>query len=73
MNLLHRPLAMAIRDATAEACVAYLLVRLVSNGRDAIEAVLLVHPADINWMRTTASRATEAPWSAGWSVEALRL
>ena len=73
MISLHRPLAMAIRDATAEACVAYLLAQLVCNGRDPAEAVLLVHPAGINWMRATASRVTEALWSAGWSVEALRL
>ncbi len=73
MNSRHRPLAMAMGDATAEACVAYLLGQLVSDGRDPAEAVLLVHPAGINWMRSTVSRATEAPWNAGWSVEALRL
>jgi len=64
---------MAMSDTAAVGCVAYLLDKLVSNGRDPAEAGLLVHRADINWMRTTASRATEAPWSAGWSVEALRL
>ena len=62
-----------LSDTAAEVCVAYLLDKLVSNGRDPAEAVLLVHPADINWMRATASRANEALWSAGWSVEAQRL
>ena len=69
MNSRHRPLAMAMRDATAEACVAYLLAQLVSNGRDPAEAVLLVHPADINWMRP---RLPEQPRRPGMPAGGLK-
>ena len=41
---------MAMSDTAAEACAAYLLDQLVLDGRDAGEAVLLVHRSINNWM-----------------------
>ena len=40
---------MAMSDTTAEACVAYLLDQLVSDGRDPGEAVAVVNRAATNW------------------------
>lgn len=40
---------MAMSDIGAEACVAYLLDFLVSDGRDPAEAAALVNQAINNW------------------------
>ena len=42
-------LAMAMSDTAAEACVAYLLDQLVSDGRDPAEAVALVRRGIDTW------------------------
>ena len=41
---------MTMSDAAAEACVAYLLDQLVSDGRDAADAVVIVQRAASKWM-----------------------
>ena len=42
-------LTMAMSDTSAEACVAYLLDQLVSDGRDPAEAVAVVNRAMSIW------------------------
>ena len=45
-------------DTSAEASVAYLLDKPVSNGRDPAEAVLLVHPAANSWSEARAYQSS---------------
>ncbi len=52
-------LAMAMSDKAAGTCVAYLLDQLVSDGRDAGEAVLLVHRSINNWMEARTCRCDQ--------------
>jgi len=47
-----------MRDTTAEASVAYLLARLVSDGREPVEAVLLVHRAANSWSEARAYQSS---------------
>ena len=42
---------MTMSDTAAEACVAYLLDQLVSDGRDAAEAVAIVQRAATTWSK----------------------
>ena len=45
-------------DTSAEASVAYLLDKPVSNGRDPAEAVLLVHRAANSWSEARAYQSS---------------
>ena len=49
---------MAISDTAAVGCVAYLLDKLVSNGRDPAEAGLLVHRAANSWSEARAYQSS---------------
>ena len=49
---------MTMSDAAAEACVAYLLDQLVSDGRDPAEAVTLMFRAIGNWSEAHPSEKT---------------
>ncbi len=53
-------LAMAMSDTAAEACVAYLLDQLVSDGRDAGEAVLLMHRSINKWSEAHGCQAGQS-------------
>ena len=50
-------LAMAMSDTAAEACVAYLLDQLVSDGRDSTEAVAVVQQGINTWSEARAGQS----------------